>query len=249
MSIKPSSFNNYPKHHIQAKRTPFWGRVKKWLLSFILLFMLLSVGICELLRWLPPSTTMFMLYRHAEDAVYDHRVKPMSFKWVAKDKIAKNAFVAVIASEDQRFFQHHGFDFQAIGAAIDVYMDGGSLRGASTLSQQVAKNVFLLPSKSFLRKGLEVWFTVLIEALWGKQRILEVYLNIAEFGDHIFGIEAASQRYFGISAQRLNAQQAALLAATLPNPIVLRTLHPSVQVIRRQQWILRQMPNILLAEH
>jgi monofunctional biosynthetic peptidoglycan transglycosylase len=122
-------------------------------------------------------------------------------------------------------------------------MDGEKLRGASTISQQVAKNLFLAPSKNFVRKALEVWFTLCVEIFWSKQRILEVYLNIAEFGDHLFGIEAASQRYFGIHAKQLSRSQAALLAATLPNPIRLKAAKPSNYVLKRRNWILRQMPN------
>lgn len=118
-----------------------------------------------------------------------------------------------------------------------------SLGGASTISQQVAKNLFLTPSKSFVRKGLEVWFTLLIELLWSKDRILVVYLNIAEFGDHLFGIEAASQHYFGVHASQISRSQAALLAATLPNPILLRAEQPSRYLLKRQYWILRQMQN------
>lgn len=123
-------------------------------------------------------------------------------------------------------------------------MDGEPLRGASTISQQVAKNLFLTPSKSFIRKGLEVWFTGLLEIFWSKQRIIEVYLNIAEFGDHIFGIEAASQHYFGIPAKQLSRSQAALLASTLPNPILLKAAAPSNYVLKRRNWILRQMQNV-----
>ena len=118
------------------------------------------------------------------------------------------------------------------------------MRGASTISQQVAKNLFLTPSKSFLRKGVEAWFTLLIELLWSKERILEVYLNIAEFGDHIFGIQEASKRYFGIPAKNLSQSQSALLAATLPNPILLKAAQPSAYLLRRQRWILRQMGNL-----
>jgi monofunctional biosynthetic peptidoglycan transglycosylase len=152
---------------------------------------------------------------------------------------------AVIASEDQLFYQHFGFDLKSIGSSINAYINGGQrLRGASTISQQVAKNLFLTPSKSFIRKGLEAWFTLLIEIVWSKERILTVYLNIAEFGDHLFGIEAASQRYFGIPAKNLSRPQAAMLAATLPNPLRLKAAQPSSYVIRRQQWILRQMRNL-----
>ncbi len=169
----------------------------------------------------------------------------MDYRWVGGEAIAGHAFNAVVAAEDQRFFQHAGFDWQSIQTAIGGYADGNhQLRGASTITQQVAKNLFLTPAKNFFRKGLEAWFTVLLELLWDKQRILETYLNIAEFGDHLFGIEAASQHYFGVSAKRLNRNQAALLAATLPNPIKFKADRPSKYVIRRQQWILRQMHNL-----
>jgi monofunctional biosynthetic peptidoglycan transglycosylase len=184
---------------------------------------------------------MFMLHRHVEDLP---DFKFIDYNWVDAKNISPHAFTAVIASEDQRFMQHFGFDFNAISDSIEDYMDGEKLRGASTISQQVAKNLFLTPSKNFIRKGFEVWFTVLIEVCWSKQRIIEVYLNIAEFGDHLFGIEAASQRYFGIPAKQLSRSQAALLAATLPNPIRLKAAKPSNYVLKRRNWILRQMPNV-----
>ena len=198
-----------------------------------------------LLDWLPAPTTAFMLYRHYEDLIDDRTFKPINYQWVSAKNISPNAMAAVIASEDQQFYQHFGFDLKSIGSAISATINGGrKLRGASTITQQVAKNLFLTPSKSFIRKGLEVWFTLLIEIIWSKDRILAVYLNIAEFGDHLFGIEAASQRYFGIPAKNLSRPQAAMLAATLPNPLRLKAARPSGYVIRRQQWILRQMRNL-----
>jgi monofunctional biosynthetic peptidoglycan transglycosylase len=202
-----------------------------------------SIGACVLLRWLPPPTSTFMMYRHYQDLMNNATFRPINYRWVSAERISAEAFAAVIAAEDQQFFQHFGFDLQSIQASIEDYNEGGRLRGASTISQQVAKNLFLTPAKSFIRKGLEVWFTVLIELLWSKERIVEVYLNIAEFGDHVFGIEAASLNYFGVSAKHLNRSQAAMLAATLPNPIRLRATHPSNYLIKRQHWILRQMRN------
>jgi monofunctional biosynthetic peptidoglycan transglycosylase len=211
----------------------------------LLFFVAASVIAVYLLRWLPVPTTAFMLYRHYEDLIDDQSVKPIQYQWVSAKKISPNALTAVIASEDQQFYQHFGFDLQSIRSSITAYINGGRrLRGASTISQQVAKNLFLTPSKSFIRKGLEVWFTLLIEILWSKERIVVVYLNIAEFGDHLFGIEAASQQYFGTSAKNISRTQAAMLAATLPNPLQLRAARPSNYVIRRQNWILRQMRNL-----
>ncbi|NOT84472.1 MAG: monofunctional biosynthetic peptidoglycan transglycosylase [Methylococcaceae bacterium] len=220
--------------------------IKKALLILISSFIISSIGLCALLRWMSPPTTAFMLHQHVDDFFNDQAFTAIHYQWVSGDKIAKHAFLAVIAAEDQHFFEHAGFDLNAIESAIEHYVDGGSLRGASTLSQQVAKNLFLTPHKNFIRKGLEVWFTVLCEALWSKERILLMYLNIAEFGDHIFGIEAASHYYFGTSAQKINREQAALLAATLPNPLLLKALQPTKAVIKRQQWILRQMRNLEL---
>jgi len=186
-----------------------------------------------------------MLYRHYEDLIEDHTFKSIEYQWISAKNISSSACAAVIASEDQQFYNHFGFDLQSIRSSITAYLNGGRrLRGASTITQQVAKNIFLTPSKSFIRKGLEVWFTLLIEIMWSKQRILAVYLNIAEFGDHLFGIEAASQHYFGIPAKNLTRSQAAMLAATLPNPLRLRAARPSNYVIKRQNWILRQMQNL-----
>lgn len=217
-------------------------KLRKFAYYFLLTFLASSLGLCVLLRWLPAPTSAFMVYRHVED-LKDGTFKSIKYSWVGAKKISPYASSAVIAAEDQRFFLHSGFDLQSIQSSIDTYMDGGRLRGASTISQQVAKNLFLTPSKSFVRKGLEVWFTVLIEMLWSKERILVVYLNIAEFGDHLFGIEAASQHYFGVHANQISRSQAALLAATLPNPIVLRAAQPSHYLLKRQNWILRQMQN------
>jgi monofunctional biosynthetic peptidoglycan transglycosylase len=149
--------------------------------------------------------------------------------------------VAVIASEDQNFPAHYGFDLKSINDALTERQSGGRVRGASTISQQVAKNLFLWPAQSWLRKGLEAYFTVLIETLWPKQRILEVYLNVAEFGRGVFGVGAASDIYFHKRASRLSAYDAALLAAVLPSPKKMRVNAPSNYVRSRQQWILGQM--------
>ncbi len=223
--------------------TSIMATLRKAALYVLYTFLATSIGFCVVFRWLPVPTSTFMLYRHFEDWVDEGSFKSINYTWVGKKKISAHASSAVIAAEDQRFFQHTGFDLHAIQSSIDIYMDGGRLRGASTISQQVAKNLFLTPSKSFIRKGLEAWFTLLLELLWGKERILTVYLNIAEFGDHLFGIEAASLHYFGIHASQINRSQAALLAATLPNPIIFRASQPSRYLLKRQQWILKQMQN------
>ena len=235
------SRHNQTSETRQAQSLSLRGILRKSLLFFVAS----SVIAVVLLRFLPVPTTAFMVYRHVEDLFDDHSFEPIQYHWVSAKNISPNASAAVIASEDQQFYQHFGFDLQAIRSAISAYVNGGRrLRGASTITQQVAKNLFLTPSKNFLRKGLEVWFTLLIEIIWSKERILVVYLNIAEFGEHLFGIEAASRHYFGIPAKNLSRPQAAMLAATLPNPLRLKATRPSNYVIRRQNWILRQMRNL-----
>ena len=164
--------------------------------------------------------------------------------WTDWEQMSPHVTLAVIAAEDQKFLGHHGFDVESIQDAVADAQRGGRLRGASTISQQVSKNLFLWQGRSFVRKGLEAYFTVLIELLWSKGRILEVYLNVAEFGDGVFGIAAASERLFNTVPARIEADDAALLAAVLPNPSVLRIDQPSAYVRERQSWIRAQMTQL-----
>ena len=217
---------------------------KRLLLFFIITFVSSSLILVGIFRYLPVPVTTFMFYQHVTDFQKGNNFKAINHHWVNRTKISKHAFAAVIAAEDQWFYQHQGFDTASMKLAVESWLDGGRLRGASTISQQVAKNLFLVPSRSFLRKGFEAWFTVLIEAFWSKKRILEVYLNSAEFGDHLFGIEAASQHYFGISSIRLSRKQSALLATSLPNPIKFNVAKPTAYMRQRQSWILVQMSNL-----
>ncbi len=186
------------------------------------------------LRWVAPPTTAFMLLD--PDARAD-----LDYEWVDWADIGSSLPLAVIASEDQKFPYHFGFDIESIRDAIDDSQNGRRLRGASTISQQVAKNLFLWNGRSFVRKGIEAYFTVLIEVTWPKQRILEVYVNVAEFGPGVFGVGAASRRFFAVSPSTMGDAQAALLAAVLPNPKRLRADQPSAYVRERQRWILGQM--------
>ena len=202
-----------------------------------------SVLTVLLLRWIPPLTSGVMLERRI-GALAGGGSYSLDYRWVPWNEIAKVAGLAVIASEDQNFPTHHGFDLESIQKAIDAHENGARLRGASTISQQVAKNVFLWSGRSFVRKGLEAYFTVLIEVIWPKRRILEVYLNVAEMGQGVFGVEAASQRFFRKPASKLTAAEAALLAAVLPNPIRLRADRPSAYVNERRAWILQQMDQL-----
>jgi monofunctional biosynthetic peptidoglycan transglycosylase len=207
-------------------------RLLVWLLAGWLLLTCLTV---LALRWLDPPTSAFMLREHASAGYAIHH------RWVDWQHISPHAKVAVIAAEDQLFPQHLGFDLNSINDALDDMERGRRVRGASTISQQVAKNLFLWPGQSWVRKGFEAYFTVLIELLWPKQRILEVYLNVAELGTGVFGVGAASDRFFHKDPARLNAHDAALMAAVLPSPKRMRINAPSRYVRSRQQWILGQM--------
>jgi monofunctional biosynthetic peptidoglycan transglycosylase len=215
-------------------------RVLLWCLKAGLFLFVASVLMVLALRWIPPLTSGVMVERRIT-ALVNGKDYTIDYRWTPWSRIARHAGVAVIASEDQNFLTHRGFDVESIQKAIDAHDKGARLRGASTISQQVAKNVFLWSGRSFVRKGLEAYFTVLIETLWPKRRILEVYLNIAEMGDGVFGVEAASRRYFNKPASKLTASDAALLAAVLPNPIRLRAGRPSAYVEERRGWILQQM--------
>lgn len=187
-----------------------------------------------LLRFIPPPVTWLMV----EQAGVQGAVQR---EWTPMDRLAPALPLAVIAAEDQGFFDHAGFEVEAIRKALRRNKQGGRTRGASTISQQTAKNVFLWPARTFLRKGLEAWFTLLIEGLWGKERILEVYLNVAETGPGRFGAEATAQACFKRSAQRLSPAQSALIAAVLPAPRRYQACAPSAYVQRRQAWVQRQV--------
>ena len=193
------------------------------------------------LRWLHPLTSAFMLEASIAAAFAGEHGYHTDYRWASLEQISPNAAIAVIASEDQQFPFHAGFDFDSIREAVRASERGKRLRGASTISQQVAKNLFLWSGHSFVRKGLEAWFTVLIETLWPKERILEMYLNIAQFGDGIYGVQAAAERFWRKPAARLSSAEAAALAAVLPNPLRLHAERPSRYVLERRDWILEQM--------
>ena len=210
-------------------------------LSKLLLWLIaLSVLLVLLLRWVPPPFTALMIERKIESWRTGEAID-LTREWRPWRELPDDLKMAVIAAEDQKFADHWGFDVAAIRAALSHNERGGSLRGASTLSQQVAKNLFLWSGRSWLRKGLEAWFTGLIELLWPKQRILEVYLNTAEWGDGVVGAEAATRHHFGIGAAYLSRQQASQLAAVLPNPRAWSAKRPSPYVQRRAGWIRQQM--------
>lgn len=209
-----------------------------WLVVICLLASVLAV---TLLRWVDPPFTAFMAEAQTvawlnRDFTYVSR-----HRWVDLDRISPNLPLAVVASEDQKFPEHWGFDVEAIERAYALNQHSHKVRGASTISQQVAKNLFLWSGRSYFRKGLEAYFTILIETVWPKRRILEVYLNIAEFGHGTYGAEAAAQRFFRKPASRLTRDDAAVLAAVLPNPEHYSAAAPSRYVQQRREWILGQM--------
>jgi monofunctional glycosyltransferase len=203
-----------------------------------------SVLSVALLRWIDPPFTTFMATAQISAWARHDPTYQFRHRWVDLPQISPNLALAVVASEDQKFPEHWGFDVEAIEKAYDMNQHSHRVRGASTISQQVAKNLFLWSGRSYVRKGLEAYFTLLIEACWPKRRILEIYLNIAEFGHGTYGAEAAAQRYFHRPASRLSRSDAAVLAAVLPNPELYSAANPSAYVQRRRDWILGQMQGL-----
>lgn len=224
-----------------------------WLKRVIILLPCLWVAGIVLFAFLPVPFSAVMVERQASAWLTGDFGYVAHSDWVSMDDIASPMALAVMAAEDQKFPSHWGFDVDAIQSVLDKDKEGGKMRGASTLSQQTAKNLFLWDGRSWIRKGLEAGLTVGIETVWTKRRILTVYLNIVEFGDGVFGVEQAAQHFFHKPASKLTASQAALLAAVLPNPHLFKVNAPSAYVIRRQQWILRQMSQLggesFLVEH
>ena len=213
----------------------------RYILWLLLTVIALSLLIVVPFRWLNPPVTMVMVDRWLYATNKQFQLKQTWLDW---DAIPKHAALAVITSEDQRFLRHQGIDFDAVLSSLRESKNGGQLRGASTISQQVARNVYLWTGRSWFRKGLEVWFTMLIELTWGKQRILEVYLNIAEWGEGVFGIEAASNYHFGKSASQLTPMQFALLASCLPSPLHYNPARPAEHLRERAEWNLSQQKRL-----
>lgn len=215
-------------------RKSLLARLGGWVLKALLAVLIFTVLWVLAYRWINPPFTALMVRDWAAG-------KTVQREWTAIEDMSPRIAYAVMAAEDQNFCAHHGFDFKAISRAIDSNRNGRKLRGASTLSQQVAKNAFLWPQRSWARKGLEVWFTLLIEGLWPKQRILEVYLNIAEWGDGVYGAEAAARHHFGTGAARLNRTQAARLASILPSPVKWSPHRASGGIARKARSVERSM--------
>jgi monofunctional biosynthetic peptidoglycan transglycosylase len=215
-------------------------KIFKFFLKAMLWFLAIPLIAVIIFKWVPIPATPLMAIRYFEqkeakkETVWKH-------DWVPLEEISKNLQLAVICSEDQNFLKHNGFDMEAIEKAFDNNQKGKKVRGASTISQQTAKNVFLWPQRSWLRKGMETYVTFLIELVWSKERIMEVYLNSIEMGNGIYGAEAASQRWFKKSASKLSKSEAAAIAAILPRPLNYRANPPTNYIAKRKLWIFRQM--------
>lgn len=222
-----------------------WGsilkkQIPKFVLRGILLFFVSSLGFVLVYRFVPVPFTPLMVIRSIE-SLWDNKFVGIHKDWVPLEDISPSVQKAVLKAEDYRFFEHNGFDYEAIQQAIKYNRTHKKKKGASTVSQQTAKNLFLWPHRDWFRKGFEAYFTVLIEFIWPKERILEVYLNVIELGTGVYGVEAASQIYFKKSAKSLNAYQASLIAAVLPNPRRFRIDRPSTYVVGRQRRILNRV--------
>ena len=218
----------------KKKPVPRWRRWLRHLAIAMLAFVIGSFMLVLPLRWFEPVTTAFMLLDESDR-------RPLMHEWVEWDQLGTAIALAAVASEDQRFADHFGLDPEAIRKSIGEQGKRGYLRGGSTISQQTAKNLFLWRGRSFIRKGLEAWLTIVLEICLPKKRILEIYLNIAEFGPGIYGAGAASQYFFGVAPGRLSDRQAALLVAVLPNPRKFRANEPTIYLQKRSDWIVRQM--------
>lgn len=219
-------------------------RIWRFIWKTAMWFLILSVGLTLVYRFVPVPVTPLMVIRLVEQMFDSEKKVRLSKDWVPMSEISKNAPQAVYASEDQKFLDHNGFDFEAMQKAWEGNKKGKRIKGASTITQQTVKNVFLWPDRSYIRKGLEAYFTVLVEILWPKERIMEVYLNVIEMGPGIYGIEAAAQNYYNKPAVKLNRSEAAMIAAVLPNPIRWNPKKPTPYILGRQAWILRQMNNL-----
>lgn len=231
------------KPNEKKKKKGFWPGLFRFLKKAAIIFFAGSILWVIVARFVPVYLTPLMVIRSVE-AVFDRESPKIDKEWIPIEEISPNMVQAVVASEDNLFIHHWGFSINDIGKAIKHNKKGKRIRGGSTISQQTAKNVFLWPDRSYLRKGLEAYFTVLIEVFWSKERIMEVYLNVIEMGDGIYGIQAASQEYFHKNAAELSKSQSALIAACLPNPRKYNAAHPSSYISSRKSKIVYLMGKI-----
>lgn len=227
----------------KKEKTSLIKRIWKYTYRTILALWFLSIASVVLLKYVPVYFTPLMIRRSCQ-SILDGKAPRNDKKWVPLNQISPNLTIACVASEDNLFMQHNGFSERAIKQALIERLEGKRIRGGSTISQQTAKNVFTFCSRTWFRKGIETYYTILIELIWGKERIMEVYLNIVELGDGIYGAEAASRHYWGISANKLSKEQSALMAAALPNPLHYSITRPGPYMQKRQKQILNLMPQM-----
>lgn len=218
-------------------------RIWQYTYRTILILWLLSIVHVVILKYIPVYFTPLMVLRSCQ-SIFDSKAPRNDKTWMPIEQISHNLVVACIASEDNLFLKHHGFSERAIRQALIERLEGKRIRGGSTISQQTAKNVFTFCSRTWFRKGIETYYTILIELIWGKERIMEVYLNVVELGDGIYGVEAASRHYWGIPANKLSKSQSALMAAALPNPLHYSITRPGPYMQKRQKQILDLMPKM-----
>jgi monofunctional biosynthetic peptidoglycan transglycosylase len=221
-----------------------FGKIANWLGQILLAFVIYSLGLTLSYRWVPVYFTPLMGIRLVEQALDKDKELQLVKDWTPIDEISTHMVQAVVAAEDQKFLDHFGFDVEAIQKALAGNQTGRNLKGGSTISNQTAKNVFLWPGRNYFRKGLEAYFTLLIELFWSKERIMEVYLNVIETGEGVYGVEAAAQVFYHKPASKLNRNEAAMIAAVLPNPRRWSPARPTGYNYQRQSWILRNMNNL-----
>jgi len=237
---KPKPTKTSPKGKSGNKWKKVWEWIKIWSFRAILFFFISSVSMVLIYKFINPPVTFLMVKRCVEQALVGDQLK-LKKEWKNMDEMSVFLPVAVMASEDQKFLDHNGFDIEAISNAIRFNQNHKKVKGGSTISQQTAKNVFLWPGRSYIRKGLEAYFTLLIEIFWSKHRIMEVYLNVIEMGRGVYGSEKAAAYYFQKNAKSLNQEEAALIAAVLPLPLKYPVKKPSPYILKRKRWILANM--------
>jgi len=226
-----------------SKYKTLWQKIWVFLKYFFLVFFIFTISSVLIYRFLPVSFTPLMLERSLEKKL-EGKKSHIKHRWVSFDKISPNIVLAAVAAEDNNFASHFGIDHDAVKKAYEHNKQSRRIRGASTITQQTCKNVYLWLGRNYLRKGLELYYTFLVETLWGKRRIMEVYLNSIEMGDGIFGIEAAAETYFKKPAGKLTRSEAAIIAASFPNPRKRNPGMPSAYLLHRQQEILSVMDKI-----
>jgi len=223
------------------------GFVLRWLKRLLIIFVVFSIIGVLLFRFIPIPFTPFMVYKTIEQ-VSGGKGFRWHKTWVPLKEVSKQVPRALMAAEDQHFLEHHGFDFDAIKKAYKNNEKGKRVKGASTISQQTAKNVFLWPGRNWVRKGLEAWFTFLIELFWSKERIMEVYINVIEMGQGLYGIEAASREYYKKSSAQLTKGEAAMIACILPNPVLYSPLNPNARIYRKHKRVLQNMSRVKMPQ-